>query len=172
VRIRGLTEFTNRLLQASTEYGATHTLNGISGIPSDSLEIVLYAEDEVGNALEETLRIPVIDPQCTAIERMILREGPNEAFQQVGSIEPGSTVTVIAQDAGASWLRVLLPGNVRGWGERNLLTCADTFSVSDLQTEMNLPELPTALPSVAPTNVIAPTRRPTIPPPPTPSSGG
>jgi pSer/pThr/pTyr-binding forkhead associated (FHA) protein len=173
VRISGLTEFTNRLLQSSTEYEATHTLNGISGIPADTLDIVLYAEDEVGNALEETLRIPVIDPQCTATTDIVLYEGPNERFQQVGSIAANTTVIVTAQDAEADWLRVQLPGNVRGWGQDDSFDCDDSFNVADLRTEMNLPELPTTAPlsTVAPTQGTSnPPASPTIAP--TPQLGG
>jgi pSer/pThr/pTyr-binding forkhead associated (FHA) protein len=160
VRISGLTEFTNRLLQSSTEYPAMHTLNGISGIPDDTLEILLYAEDEVGNALEETLRIPVIDAQCTATADITLYEGPNERFQQVGGIPNGTTVIVTAQDAEADWLRVQLPGDVRGWGQDDLFDCDDSFNVADLRTEMNLP----ALPTVPVSTTIAPTQGTTIPP--------
>lgn len=187
VRLSGLSEFTTNLLQSSTEYAASDTLPGISGIPEDSLEIVLYAEDAVGNALQEILLIPVIDPQCTATEDIILYEGPNERFQQVGAVPQDTTVTVTAQDAEAGWLRVLLPGDVRGWGEQDLFACADTFNISALRTEVNLPDLPTEtplptltdtpIPTLTPTaqpsltNTPIPTRTliPTNPPPPRPS---
>ncbi|MDQ7036815.1 MAG: SH3 domain-containing protein [Anaerolineae bacterium] len=196
VRLSGLSDFTTNLLQSSTEYAASDTLPGISGIPEEALEIALYAEDAVGNALQETLLIPLIDPQCTAIEDIILYEGPNERFQQVGAIPQDTTVIVIAQDAEADWLRVLLQGDVRGWGEQDSFACADTFNVSDLRTEVNLPDLPTetvlptrtdtpiptltptAQPSLTNTSIPTPTLvPPTLPPPqesppPTQESGG
>lgn len=159
VRIEGLGAFTNQLLQPSTEYAPVDELEGISGIPLEPLEISLYAEGLSGEVIQDTLHIQLIDPQCDAQEDLILYEGPSDLFQQVGRIPSGGTVTVTAQDSEAGWLRVQLPGEVRGWGAREAFICADTFNLMDLRTEMNPPPLPTStdLPTVAPSATPPPT---------------
>jgi hypothetical protein len=156
VRITGLSDFTNNLLQASTEYPAQHRLEGIGGIPTESLEITLYAEDEVGNPIAQTTNLQVIDPQCTATEDVTVREGPDGRYQQVGAVPAGASVVVNAQDADAGWLRLALDGNIDGWGRREAFTCADYFAVINLRTETNVPPLPTIVPTLAPTATITP----------------
>jgi pSer/pThr/pTyr-binding forkhead associated (FHA) protein len=156
VRISGLSDFTNNRLQPSTEYAGTFTLNGIGGIPTEALELTLYAEDQAGNSIEMNLVEPVIDPQCTALAEIALREGPDERYQQVATVPQNTMVVVTAQDADAGWLRVLLAGDVRGWGSRHLFACADTFDLVDLRTEFNVPELPTDAPTLVPTAVPSP----------------
>src|SRR5690606_18332679 len=94
VRISGLSDFTNNLIQSSTEYSAVHTLEGIGGIPTAPLELVLYAEDEAGNPLEVPLTVSLIDPTCTAISDVILREGPDTRYQQVATV-PNATMVVV-----------------------------------------------------------------------------
>ena len=139
-------------------------LDGISGIPENPMEITLYAEDGEGNILEDSILVPVIDPQCTALEAIDLREGPNTGFQQVGQIPQDTVVTVTAQDTEAGWLRVQLPGEVRGWAMREFLTCADTFNLSDLRKEVNLPPLPTMTPIPSATSTPLPAATQTITP--------
>lgn len=147
VRISGLSSFTNNLIQDSAEYPATHTLSGIGGIPTDALEIRLYAEDEIGTPIEDSLTIELIDPQCTALVDVALREGPNMAYQQVASIPANTIVVVTAQDAEAAWMRVQLTGDVEAWGEKAAFSCNPNFSLANLQTEYNVPILPTFTPS-------------------------
>lgn len=148
VRIRGLEEFTNQLFQASTEYSAQHTLEGVGGIASEALELTLLAEDEQGNITEELLSIPVIDPTCTAQRDLTLRQGPDERYAAVGSVAAESSIIVNAQDTEAAWLRVQRPGDVQGWAPLEGLQCAATFAVSDLRTVSDYPPLPTETPSV------------------------
>ena len=159
VRISGLSTFTNNLIQDSAEYPATHTLSGVGGIPTDGLQIQLYAEDEIGTPIESTLTIALIDPQCTALVDVPLREGPNEAYQQVGSITANTVVVVTAQDAEAAWIRVQLAGNVEAWGTKASFSCNPNFNLANLQTEYNLPILPTTAPTetVQPQIAISPT---------------
>ncbi|MGJ3237492.1 MAG: FHA domain-containing protein [Anaerolineae bacterium] len=153
VRIEGLSTFTNNLIQSSTEYDAVDNLTGIGGIPTEALELTLYAQDARGNTLEERLAVTIIDPQCIALESIGLREGPDERYQQVGTIPASTTVVVLAQDADAGWLRVQLPDNIRGWGLRDAFDCAETFDLINLRTEVNVPDLPTATlpPTASPT---------------------
>lgn len=150
VRIEGLSDFTNELLQPSTEYSPQYTLEGVGGIPTEPLEVVLIAEDEVGNVIREVRTVEILDPQCTALEDIVVREGPDERYQQVASIPTNATVVVTAQDADAGWLRVRLQGEVRGWAPRNQLICATTFDPSNLRTEINVPTLPTLVPERTP----------------------
>lgn len=158
VRISGLSDFTNQLFQSTTEYPPVHELTGIGGIPVVPLELVLIAVDEQGMEFTRMLMIPVIDPQCTALADVVLREGPDARYQQIGQVPSGATVIVSAQDGGAGWLRVDLSGGLRGWGETGGFACADSFNLSDLRTELNVPPLPTD--TVAPT--ITPTIRPEV----------
>ena len=142
VRISGLTDFTNNLVQSSTEYGAVHTLEGIGGIPTMPLELTLYAEDEAGTSIEETLIVPLIDPECTSIGEVPVHEGPDIRYQQVATVPDSATVVVLAQDADSAWLRLQLPGDIRGWSMRDSFVCGDNFDLSSLRTEVNIPELP------------------------------
>lgn len=160
VRFDGLNEFSNGLFRSSTQYDAMGELTGIGGIPAEPLTVTLYAEDANGNAVQESRTVPLIDPQCTATVEIPLREGPDPRYQQVATVPQDVTVTVLAQDAGAGWLRVQLPGEVRGWGARENFACAETFNVADLRTEANIPELPT----LTPTDAAESTAEPTLPP--------
>lgn len=157
VRISGLSDFTNNLIQSSTEYGAVHTLEGIGGIPTNTLNLTLYAEDQSGESIETQLTVPLIDPVCTSLNEIALHEGPDSRYQQVGTIPIASSVVVLAQDADAAWLRVRLPENIRGWSPREAFTCAENFDLADLRTEINVPELPPPTPEVTATQAIAPT---------------
>ena len=159
VRISGLNDFTNNLIQSSTEYGAVHTLEGIGGIPTESLNLTLYAEDQSGESIETPLLVPLIDPVCTTISEIALHEGPDTRYQQVGTIPNTTSVVVLAQDADAAWLRVRLPEDIRGWSPREAFTCAENFDLADLRTEINVPDLPTPTvePQVTATQPLAPT---------------
>lgn len=162
VQISGLNDFTNNLIQSSTEYGAVHTLEGIGGIPTESLNLTLYAEDQSGESIETSLFVPLVDPVCTTISEVALNEGPDTRYQQVGTIPNATSVVVLAQDADAAWLRVRLPEDIRGWSPREAFTCAENFDLADLRTEINVPDLPT------PTSVPQATATQSIPPTPIP----
>lgn len=166
VRISGLSGFTNNLIQSATEYGGVHTLEGIGGIPDAPLELTLYAEDEAGTSIEETLTVALVDPQCTTIGEVPIHEGPDSRYQQVATVPDEATVVILAQDADADWLRLQLPGDIRGWGMSESFDCAENFDLSSLRTEVNIPDLPTpappqatrqvtidSTPSIAPTTV-------------------
>lgn len=155
VRISGLSTFTNNLISSSSEYSAVHTLEGIGGIPVESLNLTLYAEDGAGESIETQLTVPLIDPVCTSLTGVDLYEGPSTNYQQVGTIPIATAVVVLAQDADADWLRVRLPENIRGWSPRESFTCAENFDLANLRTEMNIPDLPqaTATQAIAPTPI-------------------
>jgi hypothetical protein len=150
VRISGLSTLSNSNISDETiEYPATNTLT-IRGIPTDTLQISLYAEDELGTPIESSspLIIGLIDPICTAREEIILREGPNVAYQQVGTVPIDTQVIVTAQDVSSTWLRV--QSDVAAWGSLASFDCSE-FNPVNLFTEHNVPPLPTAAPTVSPT---------------------
>jgi hypothetical protein len=150
VRISGLSTLSNSDISDETvEYAATDSIT-IRGIPTDTLQISLYAEDELGTPIESQapLTISLIDPTCTAREEIILREGPNEAYQQVGTVPVNSEVIVTAQDASSSWLRV--QSDIAAWGALASFDCNDNFNPVNLYTEHNVPPVPTTAPTLAP----------------------
>lgn len=147
-RISGLNDFTNAPLQTQVEPSGAYE---VSGIPTQPITLVLRAEDEIGNILEETQTIALIEPECTALTDVPLREGPNQAHQTVSTVPAGVTVVVDAQDVGSGWLRMALPGQVQGWGERDSFQCAATFNVANLRKVQGPPLPATATPMVTPT---------------------
>lgn len=154
--ISGLEPFTNAAaIQES--YGSSGTLAGIGGIPTAPMTITLRAEDEVGNMLEETIDIALVDPVCNANTETILYEGPDTRYQPVGTLQTGVNVVVNAQSGDGNWLQVMLAGAVPAWGQLSAFTCAETFAPSDLRTELNVPPLPTPAPT-ATTQPSPPTR--------------
>lgn len=171
VRLSGLSEFTNQLFQSSTEYESAQTLEGVAGVAQEPLQIVLRAEDSRGNLLEESFDVDVIDPLCTAQEPVLLREGPDERYQQISTVGEGTSVIVTARDADTGWLRVRLTEEVTGWGPLERFTCATTFDLADLRIETDVPELPPT-PTGAPPTATPPTTTPQVPAPaPTQNSG-
>ncbi len=162
-RIGGLETFTNTPTDAT--YGPDGNLNGIVGIATDFLLLTLYAEDEVGNMNQQTLEIPVINPECVpAGNAVTLYAGPDVRHQVVSTVTAGAFVVVDARDTSGNWVRVQLPGGLHGWGQVSEFTCAQNFAVSNLYTEVVVPTVP------PPT--ITPTATATFPPPtatPTPS---
>ncbi len=166
VRLSGLSEFTNQLFQSSTEYASTDTLEGVAGVAQAPLQIVVRAEDARGNLLEESFAVDVIDPLCTATQPVMLLEGPDERYQQISTVGEGTSVIVTARDADTGWLRVRLTGEVTGWGPLDAFDCADTFELSNLRIETDLPELPEETPTaVPPTPTPSPEETPQVPAP-------
>jgi len=143
VRLEGLSEFTTQRLTGSEVYEASDMIQGIGGIPTEPLNITLVAEEADGDTLRETFTVNLIDPQCTAQSDAALFEMPNADGQQVGNVPQNGRVVVLAQDAGAGWLRMQLPGEIRGWGPRENFICDDTFNLSDLRTEFEVQVEPT-----------------------------
>jgi hypothetical protein len=86
-RISGLDDFTTSLYES--EHTDSATLQGIGGVADTALTLSLYAEDEAGNILEETLVVDVVDASCTADSDVTLHEGPAELYQQVGTVHKG-----------------------------------------------------------------------------------
>ncbi|MGB1288679.1 MAG: SH3 domain-containing protein, partial [Aggregatilineales bacterium] len=159
-RISGLDTFTNAPLQSSYE-GGTNTLEGIGGIAGDALAITLFAEDALGNTLEQTLDLTLSNPTCTAQSDVSLHEGPDPRHQVLGTLRVEETVIVNAQDAEAGWLRVELPGDITGWGEKTVFVCSENFALSDLRTELDVLPPPTPVPTQLPTSTPLPTVIPT-----------
>jgi hypothetical protein len=160
VRISGLSTLSNsNVSDESIEYAAVDSVT-IRGIPTDTLQISLYAEDELGTPIESTspLTIGLIDPTCMAREEIILREGPNEAYQQVGTVPIASQIVVTAQDASSRWLRV--QSDIAAWGALESFDCNENFNPVNLFTEHNVPPMPTTAPTQAAslTPAVSPTR--------------
>ena len=149
--------FTNTPLQA--EYGAQGNLSGLVGIPDQTLHLVLYAEDAAGNQQQQTLDVPVINPECLpAGPPVTLYNGPDARYQVVGTVPSGAAVIVDAQDGSGQWLRARLQGDQSGWGIRSEFACAQTFNTADLVKELNVPTLPP--PTLTPVPSPTPTARP------------
>jgi hypothetical protein len=169
-RISGLESFSTAALQPS--YGAQDSIMRVLGIPAEPFTVTLFAEDEVGNTLEQPIAIEVINPECSPTQGEItLRFGPNALHQVVGTVPAGAAVVVNAQDDSGQWIRAELPGGTMGWGPRSLFTCADTFNPDDLRKEINVPAPPTLTPTPTATASYtpSPTVTNTIPPTLTPS---
>ncbi|MEZ4672439.1 MAG: FHA domain-containing protein [Anaerolineae bacterium] len=159
-RLSGLEKFTNT--PTNTEYGAQASVSGLVGIPSETLHFTLMAEDEAGNQQEQTLDVPVINPECSpAGPPVTLYVGPDAGFQVVGTVPTGAMVVVDAQDGSGGWLRAQLPGGSSGWGVRSQFACARTFNPADLVKELNVPTLPP--PTITPVPSLTFTPRPSAP---------
>jgi hypothetical protein len=144
-QISGLRDFSNAPMQ--TAFEESGRIENLVGIPSRPLEVTLLAEDEVGNLLQETRRVELIDPQCTATDSVQLHEGPDDLYQVLSTVPTGGTVVVDAQDAASGWLRVELPGAVSGWGPRGLFVCDNRFKLEDLRKDVPIPPLQPADPT-------------------------
>ncbi|MBC7815124.1 MAG: FHA domain-containing protein [Burkholderiales bacterium] len=160
-RLSGVESFSNTPLQPT--FGAQGTISEIVGVPQNPFSITLIAEDEIGNTLEQSITIDVVNPECIpAGESVILRAGPDAAHQVVGTLNPGARVVVDAQDAGRRWLRVQLSGGVTGWGQRAEFACAPNFNVDNLQIAVNVLPAPTAvIPTATLTSTLTATATPT-----------
>jgi len=153
--LSGLEEFTNAPLEPS--YGPAETLSGLSGIATAPVVLSLRAEDEVGNVIEQRITLPVSDPTCIARSEAALYEGPNAQYQRIGTVPSGESVVVDAQDPGAGWLRMVLPGGLTGWSLRDPFVCDPAFSLENLRKEANFPPPP---PTLQPTSTAPPTFTP------------
>ena len=163
-RLSGLESFSTTVVEPT--YGSQASVDGIVGIPEDDFTITLFAEDEVGNTLEQQIAITVSNPECTPLTDTVeLRAGPHPLHQVVGTVPVNVPVVVDSQDESGTWLRAQLPGAVSGWGLRDTFSCATNFNVDDLRKELVVPPPPTLTPTFTATAIPTPT--PTATPPPT-----
>lgn len=166
-RISGLESFSSAPVE--TTFGAEGRLEGIVGIPTQTVQLVLTAQDEAGNIQERTVDIPVINPECMPSSAAVtLYAGPDTRHQVVSTVQPGAIVVVDAQDSSGGWLRVQLPGGLSGWGPVGEFTCAQNFNAADLYKELAVPTVAPTLPPT-PTPSSTPTASRTSPPSNTPS---
>jgi hypothetical protein len=159
--ISGLENFTTTPTDAT--YGPDGNLQGIVGIPSQPVTLILSAQDEAGNILEKTLDIPIINPECMPAAGIVtLYAGPDQRHQVVSTVQPAAIVVVDAQDSTGGWLRVQLPGGLSGWGTVSEFSCAQNFKVGDLYKELGVPTVPppTQPATSTPTATRPPTRTP------------
>ncbi len=167
--ISGLDSFSTAPIASS--FDAEASISDVSGIPNGNFTLMLFAEDEVGNTLEEPLIIQVINPECVpADDDVELHYGPDVQHNVVGTVEAGVSVVVDAQDNTRRWLRIPLPGEMGGWGRRDAFDCTDTFNPDDLRVELNIPPTPTLTPTYTPTDTPTPTPTHTPTDTPTPTS--
>lgn len=167
VQIGGLDAFTTTVIDSSVRYDAQDTLEGVVGIPSDTLTIELYAEDELGNPFVQQYTIDVISPQCTPQDEAVpVRDGPNFLNRQVGTVPADATVVVDARDVTGAWVRVQLGGDLTGWGALDAFTCANTFNPAELRQEIDVipPPIPTETPTLPPLPTETPTSQGTVQP--------
>jgi|FLYN01.1.fsa_nt_gi hypothetical protein len=161
-QITGLESFS--ISPIETSYGAEGTISDLVGIPTDAVNITLFAADEVGNTLEQTISMEMVTPECApAGDAVTLYAGPDERQQVVGTVPAGASVVVDAQDESGQWLRAQLTGGLSGWGARSAFRCAGTFNVDDLRKEVNVPMLPTFTPTPLTTGTPSATLSPAPP---------
>jgi len=168
VRISGVDAFSNAPL--NDRYTSQGSIEDITGIPTTPFSILLHAEDEAGNVVEQSFDITLLNPECTTDEDLSLREGPDMAHQVISQVEAGDVLIVDAQDETGNWLRTTLPGDIQGWAPRNGYTCAETFNVAELRKAIDAPPPPTPTlqpsPTAIPTQALTP---PTLQPTPSPT---
>ncbi len=156
VRIDGLSDFTSD--PVSSTVNAEGSLE-ITGVLTDArmvaLAVTLTAENAFGERQEQVLQIPIVDPQCAAVQGNItLHEGPGFQYRVVGAIPTaGDTFITDGRTQRSDWLRLRLSGEVNGWAPARLLSCVDSFNLADLRVV--LPDVPqeepaTATPQAAP----------------------
>lgn len=165
--LSGLEGFSQSPLAQS--YGASGTIQ-VAGIPLLPISLQLSAQDNSGATLQETFTIEVIDPLCAPAGRALPLFGlPGGGGQVIATLTQGTSVTVDAQDASGEWLRVVLQGGGRAWGQRDLFACEGTFDPSQLRREIALPTLP----ATTPTSAVPPTAlSPSLPTPLAPTATG
>jgi len=157
VRIDGMESFSNAPMQAS--YDAQLALEPISGIAAHPFTLTLYAEDEAGNSIQETVDIVVIEPACTVTEDTALREGPDFSHQVISQIDDDETLFVVnAQDETGNWLRTTVAGEVLAWAPRDAFQCDATLNLAELQKAIDVPPVPTATLIPSPTALPTQTR--------------
>lgn len=159
VSLSGLEGFTNALIPS--DLAAVGTLEGISGYPSDPINVILTAKDASGNSVSQTVSLEVTDATCTATRNITLHDGPDIRFQQISSVPADAVIAVVAQDQNSGWLRISLPGDIKAWGPRDGFICAETFNLNDLRVEVNIPALPSATAPATTAPIIVPTIAPT-----------
>lgn len=162
-RITGMESFTAAALQPA--YAAQDSIVNIAGYANDTFIITLFAEDEIGNTLQQPVTVNVINAECTPAQQDIaLHEGPHLLHQVVSTVPLGVNIVVEAQDETGQWLRASLPGGAFAWGLRSQFACSSTFLPENLRRELNVPLPPTLTPTATPTPTLTPSATPTVVP--------
>jgi len=109
----------------------------VSGVPTENFSITLLAQDDDGNAIQETLNIDLINPECTVIEEALpLYDAPAIDANELSVAGRDQVLVVDRRDESGAWLRTQLPGGISGWAARTGLACADTFNPDALRIEI------------------------------------
>jgi hypothetical protein len=123
----------------------------------DTVTLRLRAVGGAEQVAEQTLTIPVADPQCRILApETPLYAGPSQLHRVLMTIGSDQLVVPDARDGSATWLRVLLP-------EQHLWVRADGVSCENVDP-LQLPvdsAPPTAVPTLPPTETPTPTPTPT-----------
>ena len=153
--VRGLESLGPVVVEPS--YGPEGDFN-VSGIASDNFTVILVAEDEHGNVLEQSINIDLLNPECTTTtEEFMLYDAPDATANVIGTHPADTLLVVDGRDETGAWLRTQLPGGVPGWGARTDLVCNDLFSPDALRIQVSTvappePPPPPVLPTPTPTS--------------------
>jgi hypothetical protein len=161
VRLNGLEVFASGSVDPAFEYEAIDSLDpSVTGLSQSNLTVELYAEDELGNIFTDTIVIETVPALCTTQDApVLLLDGPNPLNQQISTVPPNTTITVIGRDISGAWIAVELDGGLIGWGALDQLTCAENFLPSELQQIIDVtpPPFSTETPAPLPTATLLPT---------------
>ncbi|NLX08210.1 MAG: SH3 domain-containing protein [Chloroflexi bacterium] len=80
-----------------------------------------------------------------------VRSGPGTAYNVVTSLYRGTQLSLIARNADASWLKVIVPGGVQGWASSGFI--ATGYPIFSLPVESVAPSGPTATVATGALNV-------------------
>lgn len=132
----------------------------VIGVPSGDFDLILTAQDEVGNFFESVIAITTLDPECTPKTDFILNEGPDSLFPQAGDVVADVPVLVLGTDPSRQWMKVELANGDVGWGFNDNFICED-FNPSQLVVLPDAPILPSSTPTLPNTPTNIPTQTPT-----------
>jgi len=132
----------------------------ISGVPTNDFDLVLSAQDEVGNFAESVISITTTEAECTPTQDIILNEGPDSLFPQAGDAVADVPVLVLGTDPTRQWMQVELASGEVGWGFIANFSC-EGFDPTQLAIVPDAPVLPSSTPTLPSTPTNIPTQTPT-----------
>jgi len=127
------------------------------GMSDSDFSLVLSVEDEIGTITESSIDITTFDPECTPIQDTMLFEGPDSQFSEVEIAGGDIPVLVMGLDSNKDWLQVQLASGDIGWALSDSFNC-DSFDLTQLATVMDVPVLPTPMPTLPSTPTSIPTQ--------------
>ena len=152
------------------------------GVSDSDFSLILSVEDEIGAVSESVVDIITLDPECTPTQDTMLFDGPDSQFSEVEIAGVDIPVLVMGLDSSRDWLQVQLASGDIGWALNDSFNC-EGFDLTQLAVVMDIPILPTAIPTLQstptsiptetaiPTSTTIPTISPTAIPSPTDTGG-